>query len=78
MLKHRLHRVKGWCGINENSTLPIPTVWKKLDTVDNKSDKLSLLNQIVSTCETGHDQLDLVITEQLRVSNIATRTITIA
>ena len=55
MSKHRLHRIKGWCGINENSTLPIPTVWKKLDIVDNKSDKLSLLNQLFSTCETDHD-----------------------
>ena len=65
MSKHRLHRIKGWCGINENSTLPIPTVWEKLDTADNKSDKLSLLNQLCSTCKTSHDQLDLVITERL-------------
>ena len=65
MSKHRLHRIKGWCGINDNSILPISIVWKKLDTVDNKSDKLSLLNQLFSTCETGHDQLDLVITERL-------------
>ena len=70
MSKHRLHRIKGWCGINENSTLPIPTVWKKLDIVDNKSDKLSLLNQLFSTCETDHDQLDLVITERLGQSLI--------
>ena len=68
--KHRLYRIKGWCGINENSALPIPTVWKKLDTVDNKSDKLSLLNQLFSTCETGHDQLDLVITDRLGQSVI--------
>ena len=70
MSKHRLYRIKGWCGINENSTLPIPTVWKKLDIVDNKSDKLSLLNQLFSTCETDHDQLDLVITERLGQSLI--------
>ena len=62
--------MKGWCGINEDSTLPIPTVWKKLDNVDNKSNKLSLLNQLFSTCETGHDQLDLVITERLGQSII--------
>ena len=41
-----------------------------MDTVDNKSDRLSLLNQLFSTCETGHDQLDLVITERLGQSII--------
>ena len=63
--KHRLYRIKGWCGINENSTLSIPILCKKLDTIDNKSEKSSLFNQLFYIYETCHDQLSLVIAERL-------------
>ena len=36
-----------------------------MDIVDNKPDKLYLLNQQLFTCEIGYDKLELVITERL-------------
>ena len=36
-----------------------------MDIVDNKPDKLYLLNQQFFTCEIGYDKLELVITARL-------------